>query len=82
MKFQDYVYQRPDVEAIKSKYAAFTESFKAAKDAKAQAKSDQQKAKINTHIKALLANDGVKNVIDNSVSAEEAQAKLKSFITR
>ena len=50
------------------------------KDAKAQARSDKQKAKINAQIKALLADDGVKNVIDNSVSAEEAQAKLKSFI--
>tara|TARA_R110002020_G_scaffold135799_1_gene303221 strand:+ start:305 stop:1108 length:804 start_codon:yes stop_codon:yes gene_type:complete len=52
------------------------------KDAKAQARSDKRKLEINTQIKALLANDGVKNVIDNSVSAEEAQAKLKSFITR
>ncbi len=37
MKFQDYVYQRPDVDAIKQKYVAFTEAFKAAKDAKTQA---------------------------------------------
>jgi M3 family oligoendopeptidase len=37
MKFQDYVYQRPDVDAIKSKYVAFTEAFKSAKDAQAQA---------------------------------------------
>ena len=50
------------------------------KDAKAQARSDKRKAEINAQIKALLADDGVKNVIDNSVSAEEAQAKLKSFI--
>ena len=47
-------------------------------------KQDQikQKASTNAQIKALLSNDGVKNVIDNSVSAEEAQAKIKSFITR
>ena len=50
------------------------------KDAKAQARSDKRKAEINAQIKALLADDGVKNVIDNSVSAEEAQSKLKSFI--
>ena len=50
------------------------------KDAKAQARSDKRKAAINAQIKSLLADDGVKNVIDNSVSAEEAQAKLKSFI--
>ncbi|MCV2231634.1 M3 family oligoendopeptidase [Paracholeplasma manati] len=36
MKFQDYVYQRPDVDAIKQKYVAFTEAFKAAKDANEQ----------------------------------------------
>ena len=50
------------------------------KDAKAQARSDKRKAEINAQIKALLADDGVKNIIDNSVSAEEAQAKLKAFI--
>ena len=50
------------------------------KDAKAQARSDKRKAEVNAQIKALLADDGVKNVIDNSVSAEEAQAKIKSFI--
>ena len=52
------------------------------KDAKAQARSDKRKYKINTQIKSLLANDGVKNVIDNSVSAEEAQSKLKQFLTQ
>jgi adenylate kinase family enzyme len=72
-----------NLEDIINKYLKpFTPQGTIPKDAKAQAKSDQQKAKINTQIKALLANDGVKNVIDNSVSAEEAQAKLKSFITR
>ena len=50
------------------------------KDAKAQARSDKRKAAINAQIKSLLSDDGVKDVIDNSVSAEEAQAKLKSFI--
>ena len=42
MKFQDYVYQRPDVVAIKSKYVAFTEAFKAAKDANKQAEIIKQ----------------------------------------
>jgi len=51
------------------------------KDAKAQARSDKRKAEVNAKIKALLADDGVKNVIDNSVSAEEAQAKLKQFLS-
>ncbi len=42
MKFQDYIYQRPDVDAIKSKYVGFTDAFKAAKDAKAQAEIIKQ----------------------------------------
>lgn len=42
MKFQDYVYQRPDVDAIKQKYVAFTEAFKAAKDANKQAEIIKQ----------------------------------------
>lgn len=42
MKFQDYVYQRPDVDAIKQKYVAFTEAFKAAKDANEQAEIIKQ----------------------------------------
>jgi len=42
MKFQDYVYQRPDVYAIKQKYVAFTEAFKAAKDANKQAEIIKQ----------------------------------------
>ena len=50
------------------------------KDAKAQARSDKRKAAVNAQIKALLSDEGVKNVIDNSVSAEEAQSKLKAFI--
>ncbi len=37
MKFQDYVYQRPDIDAIKSKYLTFSDAFKVAKDAKSQA---------------------------------------------
>lgn len=42
MKFQDYVYQRPDVDAIKQKYVAFTEAFKDAKDANKQAEIIKQ----------------------------------------
>ncbi len=52
------------------------------KDAKAQARSDKRKLEINTQIKSLLADDGVKNVIDNSVSAEEAQSSLKTFLNK
>ena len=50
------------------------------KDEKAQARSDKAKAQLNADIKALLSDEGVKDIIDNSVSREEAQAKIKSFI--
>ena len=72
-----------DLESIVKKYLdPFKPQGTKPKDAKAQARSDKQKAKINLQIKALLANDGVKNIIDNSVSAEEAQSKLKQFLTK
>ena len=70
-----------DLESIVKKYLdPFKPQNTKPKDAKAQARSDKRKAEINAQIKALLADDGVKNIIDNSVSAEEAQAKLKAFI--
>ena len=45
-----------------------------------QARSDKQKAEVNAQIQALLNDDGVKDIIDNSVSKEEAQSKLKQFL--
>ena len=32
-------------------------------------------------IKALLSDDNVKEIVDNSVSKEEAQQKIKSFLS-
>ena len=45
-----------------------------------QARGEKQKAETNAQIQALLDNDGVKNIIDGSVSKEEAQSKLKQFL--
>jgi hypothetical protein len=45
-----------------------------------QARSDKQKTEVNAQIQALLNDDGVKDIIDNSVSKEEAQSKLKQFL--
>ena len=42
-------------------------------------KSNKQKAETNNQIQALLNDDGAKEVIDGSVSKEEAQSKLKQF---
>ena len=46
-----------------------------------QARSDKQKAETNTQIQALLNDNGVKEIIDGSVSKEEAQSKLKQFLS-
>ena len=50
------------------------------KTPKEQARSDARKAKDAEEIKALLKDEGVKDIINTSVSAEEAQSKLKSFL--
>jgi len=70
-----------DLSAIKDKYLTpFRPKNTKPKDAKAQARSDKAKAKLDSEVNALLADDGVKDIIDSSVSKEEAQAKIKSFI--
>ena len=70
-----------DLNAIKDKYLTpFRPKNTKPKDAKAQARSDKAKAKLDSEVSALLADDGVKDIIDSSVSKEEAQAKIKSFI--
>ena len=51
------------------------------KTAAQQARSDKQKAEINTQIQALLSDDGAKEIIDGSVSKDEAQSKIKQFLS-
>ena len=70
-----------DLESIITKYLEpFTPKGTKPKTPAQQAKSDAQKAKDAEQIKALLADEGVKDIINTSVSAEEAQSKLKSFL--
>ena len=70
-----------DLSAIKDKYLTpFKPQGTKPKDAKAQARSDKAREKLDGELNALLADDGVKDIIDTSVSREEAQAKIKSFI--
>ena len=47
-----------------------------------QARSDKQKAELNANVQALLSDDGAKDIIDGSVSKEEAQSKLKQFLSK
>ena len=44
-------------------------------------KRKKQKAEANAQIQALLSDDGAKEIIDGSVSKEEAQAKIKQFLS-
>ena len=44
-------------------------------------KRKKQKAETNSQIQALLSDDGAKEIIDGSVSKEEAQAKIKQFLS-
>ena len=70
-----------DLEDIVTKYLEpFTPKGTKPKTPAQQAKSDAQKAKDAEQIKALLDDEGVKDIINTSVSAEEAQSKLKSFL--
>ena len=70
-----------DLESIVTKYLEpFTPKGTKPKTPAQQAKSDAQKAKDAEQIKALLADEGVKDIINTSISAEEAQSKLKSFL--
>ena len=70
-----------DLEDIITKYLTpFTPKGTKPKSPTQQAKSDAQKAKDAEEIKALLSDEGVKDIINTSVSAEEAQSKLKSFL--
>ena len=70
-----------DLEAIKDKYL---KPYKAKdtkpKSAARQRYSDKQKEKVDNELRKLLANDGVKDIIDNSISKEEAQSKLGQFL--
>jgi adenylate kinase family enzyme len=50
------------------------------KTPKQQASSDARKAKDAEQIKTMLNDKFVKNIVNNSVSKEEAQSKLKSFL--
>jgi len=45
-----------------------------------QAKSDARKAKDAEEIKTMLNDEFIKDIVNDSVSAEEAQSKLKSFL--
>ena len=70
-----------DLDAIVDKYLKpFSPKDTKPKTAARAAYAAKQKEKVNNEIKKLLGDDGVKNIIDNSVSKEEAQSKLSQFL--
>ena len=71
-----------DLESIVDKYLTpFKPTGTKPKDDKAKARSAKAKTKLDGELNALLADDGVKDIIDNSVSKEEAQSKIKQFLS-
>ena len=46
-----------------------------------KARSEKSKAELNVKVKELLTDDNVNMIINNSVSKEEAQAKIKQFLS-
>jgi len=72
-----------DVEDIIKKYLdPFKPQGTKPKDAKAQARSDKSKAALNSKLKELLADKNVQNIINNSVSKEQAQEVLRQFLSK
>ena len=70
-----------DLDAIVDKYLKpFTPKNTIPKSPARAAYSAKQKEKANKEITALLSDDAVANIIDNSVSKEEAQGKLRQFL--
>ena len=70
-----------DLEAIIDKYLTpFKPTGTKEKTPAQQARSDKQYAEMKTDIQQLLGSEFVESIMLNSVSKEEAQAKIKSFI--
>ena len=71
-----------DVEKILKTYITpFKPTDAKPKTDKEKARSKAQSEKLNKDMQDFLSSDKVKNIIDNSVSKEEAQSKITSFIT-
>ena len=72
-----------DLESIVKKYLdPFKPQGTKPKDAKAQARSDKSKAALNAKLKELIADENVQNIINNSVSKEQAQEVLRQFLSK
>jgi adenylate kinase family enzyme len=72
-----------DLKSIVDKYLVpFTPKDTKAKDPKAQARSQKAKEELNQEVSMLLQDKSVANIINNSVSKEEAQSKIQTFLSK
>lgn len=70
-----------DVEKILQTYVQpFRPKDAKPKTPKEQERSDKQAEKVNQEMKSFLQSEKVKNIIDSSISKEEAQSKITSFL--
>jgi adenylate kinase family enzyme len=71
-----------DIEQIIQKYITpFDPKDPKQKTEKEQVKSQQAKEKLNSEMQELLNSDLTQNIINSSVSKEEAQSKINEFIS-
>ena len=71
-----------DINQILQKYVfPFTPKDLKPKSEKEQVKSQQAKEKLNSEMQELLNSDLTQNIINSSVSKEEAQSKINEFIS-
>ena len=69
-----------DVKQILDKYIKpFTPTDTKPKTEKEKERSRKQAEKLNQEVQQFLSSDKVKDIIDSSVSSEEAQSKINSF---
>ena len=66
---------------VKTYLVPFTPKGTKPKTPKQQASSDARKARDAEEIKAMLNDKFIQNIVDNSISREEAQSRLKSFLS-
>jgi adenylate kinase family enzyme len=72
-----------DLKSIIDKYLLpFTPKGTKEKDPKAQARSEKAKEELNKEVSMLLQDKSIANIINNSVSKEEAQTKIKTFLSK
>ena len=72
-----------DLDAIVDKYLKpYSPKNTKPKSPARAAYSAKQKEKVNNQIRKLLSDQGVKDIIDNSISREEAQRAISKFLNK